>query len=533
MDYPSRARLAAGAGAALAVASVPLPYLRAGGDPVVLPLPVGDVGADAVVAAVVLAGAAVSLVDHTRGEQLLGAVTGGLAAAVAVGWVAGAAGAGGPFGRLTAGPGLAVAMVGWGVVEVADLLDPGRSHPRGSRWAAVGAVAGCVAGTVGFLLVDGGVRLVPGALGVAAWLYAVRWELAATRSSPLARETPKQCGTNQFGQDPSALSVWTVARVAGAGLLAAAAVAMGVAGVYGLTAPAVGSPLVASVVPAVAVLSSVAYLAVRETRQVVAGDRTTPGARDAANALAVAAGAPVTRWLAVEAGLGVVVASALVGLVAGLALPEYGVPVYCGSFVGMAGTEVLGSYAAVAAAGLAAGAVFVLAAGLFDGFGGKLGTTAFVGCGAVVLATGSAPAAPAPIPPLETATLLVGSAGAAAVATFVASVRLGHGPVVGSGVVGLTAGLVAPPLLGAGEAVAAVAFCASFAGMARPDRLPDERVMLGTGILCGVLFVAVTPYFGGFGGKLGTVAFTACLGARAVLAAVDSLPSGVTSVRPG
>jgi hypothetical protein len=38
-----------------------------------------------------------------------------------------------------------------------------------------------VAGTVGFLLVDGGVRLVPGALGVAAWLYAVRWELAATR----------------------------------------------------------------------------------------------------------------------------------------------------------------------------------------------------------------------------------------------------------------------------------------------------------------------------------------------------------------
>lgn len=301
---------------------------------------------------------------------------------------------------------------------------------------------------------------------------------------------------------------------------------MGVTGVYAVTAPTAGTPSVVSVVPAVAVLSSVAYLAVRETRRGLTGDRVTPGPEDAANALAVAAGAPVTRWLAVEAGLGVVVASALLGLVAGLVLPEYGVPVYCGSFVGMAGTGVLGSYATVTAAGLAAGVVFVLASGLFDGFGGKLGTTAFVGCAAVVLVTGSGPAASTPPPESETAALLVGSAGAAAVVTFVASVRLGHGPVVGSGVVGLTTGLVAPPLLAAGETVAAAAFCASFAGMARPDRLPGERVVLGTGLFCGVLFVAVTPYFGGFGGKLGTVAFTACVGARALLTAVGGLVRG-------
>ena len=327
--------------------------------------------------------------------------------------------------------------------------------------------------------------------------------------------------------------MWTVARIASAGLLSAAVVAIGVTGVYGVTVPTDGSSLVASVIPAVAVLSSVAYLAVGETRRLVAGEQVEPGPEDAANALAVTAGAPVTRWLAVEVGLGVVVASALVGLVAGLALPEYGVPAYCGSFVGMAGTEVLGSYAAVTAAGLAAGAVFVLAAGFFDGFGGKLGTAAFVGCGTVVLATGSGPASGGAPPPPATAALLVGSAGVAAVTTVVASVRLGHGPVVGSGVVGLTVGLVAPPLFGAGEAVAAVAFCASFAGMARPDWLPGEQVMLGTGLLCGGLFVAVTPSFGGFGGKLGTVAFTACLGARVVLAAVDSLRPVASSVRPG
>jgi len=180
MDPPGR-RAVAGVGAALAVASTPLPYLRVGGDPLAVALPAGAVGADVLVAAAVLAGAAVSLVDHTRGEQLLGAVAGGLAAAVGVGWLAGAAGVGPPLARLTAGSGLALAVVAWGVVEAAALLDPERSHPRVPRWAAVGAVAVCVVGTVGFLFLAGSFRLLPGVLAVAAWLYAVRWELVATR----------------------------------------------------------------------------------------------------------------------------------------------------------------------------------------------------------------------------------------------------------------------------------------------------------------------------------------------------------------
>jgi len=181
MDRPAREQVIAGAGAALAVASVPLPYLGVGGDPLVVAFPAGTADVNALVAAAVLAGAAVALRDHTRGEQLLGTVAGGLAAAVGVDWLAATAGAGGPFGQLSAGPGLVVAMVAWGIVEVAALLDPGRSHPRTPRWIAVTAVGVCVAGAAGFLVVDGAVRLVPGALGVVAWLYVVRWELEASR----------------------------------------------------------------------------------------------------------------------------------------------------------------------------------------------------------------------------------------------------------------------------------------------------------------------------------------------------------------
>ena len=81
----------------------------------------------------------------------------------------------------------------------------------------------------------------------------------------------------------------------------------------------------------------------------------------------------------------------------------------------------------------------------------------------------------------------------------------------------LVAGLVCPPLLAGGDAVAAVAFCASFAGMAAPARIPSPGAMLLAGGTAGLAFVGATPYFVGFGGKLGTIAFAACLATAGVL----------------
>ena len=111
-------------------------------------------------------------------------------------------------------------------------------------------------------------------------------------------------------------------------------------------------------------------------------------------------------------------------------------------------------------------------------------------------------------------------------ATLVVSVRLGHGPVVGSAVVGLVAGVVCPPLFAAGDAIAAVAFCASFAGMATPERIPGIGSMLLAGAVSGIVFVGAVPYFVGFGGKLGTIAFVACL----VVAGMRSLALALAPV---
>ena len=230
----------------------------------------------------------------------------------------------------------------------------------------------------------------------------------------------------------------------------------------------------------------------------------------AVDALSVATGAILTYVLSVEAGLGPVLASALVGLLVGVSVPRIGAPVYCGSFVGMASPAVFSGLEYVALAGVIAGLTFVATDGVFDGFGGKLGTTALFGCLVAVSLTGLEYAA-AGAPPWGDASLIVPVAVAGAVATDVVSVDLEAGPVVASGLVGVVAGvafpLVAPEL---GGTLAAVAFCASFVGMSGPDRLGTREVAVA-GAVSGLVFLAVTPALEGAGGKLGTIAFIACL----------------------
>ena len=276
----------------------------------------------------------------------------------------------------------------------------------------------------------------------------------------------------------------------------------------------------------IGIVLTAAVAAVLEHKRVLGPFETTGFDRaDMTNVLAVVAGAVVTYVLSVHAGFGPVVASALVGLLAGLVRPRIDVPAYCGSFVGMASPVVFPSLESVALAGLVAGLGFVATTETFGGVGGKLGTLAFFGCLTVAAFAGlEFDTAAAPQWELVSLIVPVGAAGAAA--TVVSSVRLEWGPVVGSAAVGVVAGVVFPlamPELGA--TLATVAFCASFVGMSNPARLSLSAVVLAGG-LCGIIFLAVTPAFPGAGGKLGTIAFVSCI---AVLGGLE-LYAGVVSV---
>ncbi len=232
---------------------------------------------------------------------------------------------------------------------------------------------------------------------------------------------------------------------------------------------------------------------------------------DIADALAVLAAAVVTYVLSVRFGLGPVVASALVGLAAGVGAHRIAVPAYCGSFVGMASPALFPSVGYLVLAGLVSGVAFVAAERAFDGFGGKLGTLALFGCATTAALTGADFAAGSALAWTD-ALVVVPVSVAGAVVTVVLSLRLDLGAVVGSAVVGLAAGLGLPAMSGAsGETLAAAAFCASFVGMTSTDRLHGEERVALAGAVCGLVFVAVAAAFSGAGGKLGTIAFVSCV----------------------
>ncbi|MCH8534669.1 MAG: hypothetical protein LAT51_06330 [Flavobacteriaceae bacterium] len=90
----------------------------------------------------------------------------------------------------------------------------------------------------------------------------------------------------------------------------------------------------------------------------------------------------VATYLLHKNGLSVVVASCLIGLLGALLghffnLPHLALVIFAGTFVGMTSVNV-GSLGLVTLGGLVCGIIYILSLKLFVGFGGKLGTTAFL-----------------------------------------------------------------------------------------------------------------------------------------------------------
>ena len=233
--------------------------------------------------------------------------------------------------------------------------------------------------------------------------------------------------------------------------------------------------------------------------------------QDLTNILAVVFGGMLCYMLSNDLALGAVVASGLVGVVAALVLARYGVPIFCGSFVGMACATVLTTHFHILLASTIAGVLFVMTKYTFNGLGGKLGTIAFLGCLTAALLTKS-PLAEAAVPDWSIGSYLVVYSVLGALITYILNIRFKHSAVLSSGIVGLIAGLILPVIHPEnGTSYAVMAFCASFAGMSSRHRVKNEFVVIFIGVLCALIFIFSSPYFGGAGGKLGTIAFSSVI----------------------
>ncbi len=240
------------------------------------------------------------------------------------------------------------------------------------------------------------------------------------------------------------------------------------------------------------------------------------------NFIAVVIGAFVTFLFNSNLGMGAVVAAGLVGTMAAVMVPKLGVPVYCGAFVGMASSDLFTSYSLLIVAGIISGVVFVLTKNVFNGYGGKLGTIALTGCILASIFAGKEFLGSGPIPCWETGKYIILYSVIAAVATYVISIRLKHGAVFASGIVGLLSGLIMPQIFPEiGGMLAVIMICASFAGMSAPARIPNEIYVGIAGLFSGFFFIYSTTCFGGTGGKLGTIAFISVIIVKAFIDIFD------------
>jgi len=227
--------------------------------------------------------------------------------------------------------------------------------------------------------------------------------------------------------------------------------------------------------------------------------------------LAVFLGGILSYTFSQDLGLGAVIAASLVAIIAYLIVPEFGIPAYCGAFVGMTSEILLYNHLEVAAASLGAALFFILARKVFLGVGGKLGALALIGTALTGFAL-ERTFFTTLISDWQTNSIVILIALGAAPLTYYFNRRKGNGPVLASAVVGLTAGLIFPSLFpGNGETFAVVAICASFTGMTSSDRCPNFWYMILAGFITGLIFVFSTPLLGGAGGKLGTIAFASVL----------------------
>jgi len=227
--------------------------------------------------------------------------------------------------------------------------------------------------------------------------------------------------------------------------------------------------------------------------------------------LAVLFGGILAFFLTHDLGLGAVVAASLVGILAYLVVPKYGVPAYCGAFVGMTSNLLLFNYPEVGLAGFVAGIVFILTRDVFNGFGGKLGTIALIGTTFTGMSLGREFLLTL-ISDWSTNALIILIAAIATPLTFYLNIERKQGPVLASATVGLIGGLILPNLFPQyGTTLAVVAICASFAGMTGKERCSTFWHIFITGLFTGIVFLYSAPLLGGAGGKLGTIAFGATL----------------------
>lgn len=241
--------------------------------------------------------------------------------------------------------------------------------------------------------------------------------------------------------------------------------------------------------------------------------------------LAVWLGTVLTYLLSSLTELGSIAASSLVGMAAGVFFIPHSLAVFCGSFIGMSSPELF-SFFELGLAGLIGGFIYCCGSDAFEGMGGKLGATAFMGSWMMFVIVSNRPGKEMFIPYNQLnvnfdmqgwlwffTLCALGSA-----LTYYLVDRFRVSPVLSAGFVGLIGVilfLLFPHYMT--EVHTAGIYSAAFAGMCSKKLFSNVSFYFILGIVTGGLYMAVLPVFNHLGGKLGMTAFMAVLIVQAAI----------------
>jgi len=229
---------------------------------------------------------------------------------------------------------------------------------------------------------------------------------------------------------------------------------------------------------------------------------------------------------------GPVIAASIVGIAAGFLFkdPLYAVAGYSAAFMGMCSKAVFPEWYYLVPAGIIHALVVIALLKIFVGWGGKAGTMGFIAVNInAVLLFIIHPVDYYQTDPLTKITSYPIDLWIAGVIAGIAGIMLtllvrekapggpkGNDAVIGSAIVALLGGILAPQLASAPFSYANTSYLAAiiasgtYAGMAARKILPKASDYLIVGIIVGLLNVLFLPFFPGFGGKLGTIGLISC-----------------------
>lgn len=217
-----------------------------------------------------------------------------------------------------------------------------------------------------------------------------------------------------------------------------------------------------------------------------------------------ALGVLLTYLMARQLDLSAVIASSFIGLLGFFLLKKYSVAIYCGSFAGMVSSFLFG-YIEVATIALICGLLFMVLKPVFNGMGGKLGTTAFMST--ILIATIFQKDFMIVVNDLNIFRLIVVSL-LGTIIPFYVQHKFKQSPVFASALPSLIFALIMIYLVEDYLTCTVVFFSASFIAMSSQKRLPNIYYLAIAGLVHAFLFHVYFEHFNGLGGKLGLMALT-------------------------